>query len=340
MSVFKALGRALAPVIPTSILRSLNRPASLYFHGVEIHLSGHEIERIHHRADDFQRMATALKNAFDVLPMRAMADVLRAPQKNRRALFLTFDDGYANNILAAEILKSLNLPWTLFVSTHHVETGETDPVFMARLFFVHAPAGLYEIPHFERPVLLKSTYQRKRAMDHGVAKLKRLKTTYAQDALETMVRLLGPDKLERLVAQTPAKSFLSWDDVRTIRTLGAEIGSHAVVHWPMHRDQNREYLRDQAVHSKAAIEAQIGPCRYFAYPFGRRHDCTTAWRAVRDAGFDYGFTAIPGTLDASSNPWLLPRYGVGIHETALSAMIPMLRANNGRFRRWQRQIES
>src|SRR5258706_8223637 len=36
----------------------------------------------------------------------------------RRAVVITFDDGYANNLLAAEILAAAKLPWAIFVSTN------------------------------------------------------------------------------------------------------------------------------------------------------------------------------------------------------------------------------
>ncbi|HSZ10942.1 MAG TPA: hypothetical protein VK759_02120, partial [Rhizomicrobium sp.] len=80
-------------------------------------------------------------------------------------------------------------------------------------------------------------------------------------------------------------------------------------------------------------------CRFFAYPFGNKADVgREAWSAVRDAGYEFAFTTIAGTLGASANPWLMPRYGVGLDETALAAMIGLLRANNARLISWQREL--
>ncbi len=336
MSIIKPLARQAAQLVPSYLLRPLGRPAVLYFHGVESTLSGRELERIHHQADIFEQIAAILKRTFDVLPMSAIDEVLRNPQQHGRAVFITFDDGYANNTLAADILERLGLPWTLFVSTHHIDTGETDPVFLARLFFMHAPRGIYNLPNFAFRTMLKSLGQRKRAMERGVAALKALDAQRAGQTLAAMKEYLGHAELTRLITEAHAKAFLSWDQIRTLHARNVEIGSHAVIYWPLHGDQSGDYLRQQAIVSKARIEAEVGSCRYFAYPFGRRADCASAaWNAVRDAGYSHAFTAIPGTLDASRNPWLLPRYGVGIRETALAPMIPMLRANNWRFRQWQ-----
>ena len=95
----------------------------------------------------FEEIAKFLWGNFEVLPFDRMADALRRPDANRRAVFLMCDDGYANNLRAADILESFGLPWTLFVSTWHIDTAERSPVFIARLFALFAPEGRHEIPH-------------------------------------------------------------------------------------------------------------------------------------------------------------------------------------------------
>lgn len=336
MSVFKTLGRQAAKLIPPALLRPLARPAVVYFHGVEPKGSDAELERIHHKAEIFDQIVSALNKTYTILPMHALDEVLQWPGKHRNSLFITFDDGYANNMLAAEILGALSIPWTLFVSTDHVENGLPDPIFLARLFFMHAKAGTYRLPHFGSGVTLGSTGQRKRAMERGVSRLKSLDAARAEESLAAMRDLQGHAELMRLAAETRSKTILNWDQVRTLHARGVEIGSHASVHWPMNAAQSGTYLQDQTAGSRRIIEAHVGQCRYFAYPFGRRSDCSSqAWHAVRDAGYSHAFTAIPATLDASRNPWLLPRYGIGMHEKSAGSMIPMLRANNWRFRQWQ-----
>jgi len=107
----------------------------------------------------------------------------------------------------------------------------------------------------------------------------------------------------------------------------------------MHGGQSHDYLRDQAATSKARIESEVGPCRAFAYPFGNVSDIgRDAWRAVRDAGYDYAFTTLSGSLDASTNPFLMPRYGLAPREPRLRSVIPALRLGNGRLAAWQWQM--
>jgi hypothetical protein len=100
-------------------------------------------------------------------------------------------------------------------------------------------------------------------------------------------------------------------------------------------------VQEQASLSRARVEAEVGACRYFAYPFGNTQDVSRdAWQAVRDAGFEYGFTTLSGTLDASINPWLMPRYGLRAEEPRLASLISSLRMGNGRLTNWQKLIAS
>ncbi len=114
--------RDLAEWCPPSLARAFGRPAALFFHGVE-------------RARSWTRRSSATTTTrrpsapswrrcarnFDVLPLSALDDVMKAPERHPRALFLMSDDGYANTLsVAADIIG--DLPWTLFVSTQHIDT--------------------------------------------------------------------------------------------------------------------------------------------------------------------------------------------------------------------------
>src|SRR5882757_2088039 len=134
MSRFGQIARELGRFIPADAVRPLGRPAAVFFHGVAQGPLDPRLQGNHHPAADFARIARTLKANFDVLPLGAVADVLKAPDRHPRALFLMSDDGYANTLtVAADLLEDMKLPWTLFVSTHHVDTGERNPIFLARL---------------------------------------------------------------------------------------------------------------------------------------------------------------------------------------------------------------
>ncbi len=338
MSRFGQIARGFGRFIPADAVRPLGRPAAVFFHGVEPATTDARLQENHHETADFAAIARRLKADFDVLPLTALDGVLKHPDRHPRALFLMSDDGYANTLtVAADILAELRLPWSLFVSTHHIDTGARNPIFLARLFAFEAPAGRYAIPHLPQPLVLEG--ERGAVADRTVWQLRALDMTSAQQAVDAMIATFDPTVLRGLLAKFSSESFLTWDQVRELKRRGVEIGAHAHRHWPMNAFQSPSMLREQAAQARARVSAEIGHCRYFSYPFGNKGDISrTAWHAVRDAGYDYAFTTLSGSLDAGANPFLLPRFGLEAREANLTALISLLRAGNPRVARWQREL--
>ncbi|MBL6937632.1 MAG: polysaccharide deacetylase family protein [Alphaproteobacteria bacterium] len=335
MSRFGQFARGVGRHIPAGAVRPLGRPAAVFFHGVEPATLDPNVQNNHHETADFIAIARRLKRDFDVLPLAAIDDVLKAPERHRRAVFLMSDDGYANTLtVAADILNEMRLPWTLFVSTHHIDTGERNPIFLIRLFVHHAPAGTYTAPHFPQSLTLGA--DREIAAEAAVWHLREMDMVKAQETVDWMTRQFD---LKPLLERFASDAFLTWDQVRALKARGVEIGAHAHRHWPMNEHQSGATLLMQAARPKQRVEAEVGPCRFFSYPFGNKGDISrAAWHAVRDAGYDCAFTTLSGTLDACTNRFLLPRYGIEPRTPHISTLVSLLRAGNPRLRRWQSEL--
>jgi peptidoglycan/xylan/chitin deacetylase (PgdA/CDA1 family) len=342
MSVAGRLFRELSRRVPAGLARLAGRPAAVLFHGVEPLIVDPRIQNNHHETHFFRGIAQALKTHFDVLPLAALDDVLKAPDKHSRALFLMSDDGYTNNLTtAADILEEMALPWTLFVSTRHIDTRERNPVFIARLFALFAAAGAYRLPKLKEAVVISDSHDyRDVAADKLVNALKKLNGPDARQAIVAMIQILTPERLAELFLRFRSEEFMSWDQIRQLAQRGVTIGAHAHWHWPLNEHQSDDYLREQATLPKARIEAELGqPCTAFAYPFGTVSDVSRAgWQAVRDAGYAHAFTTLAGSLDGKMNPYLLPRYGLGLRETRPASLIPLLRTGNARLLDWQKSL--
>jgi hypothetical protein len=154
-----------------------------------------------------------------------------------------------------------------------------------------------------------------------------------------MLSAMARSGLATLVERYPSDAFLNWNQVHELARRGVAIGAHAHWHMPMHDRQSPDYLIEQTETPRRRIVARIGECRAFSYPFGNVGDVSEgAWRATKDAGYDFAFTTLAGTLDGGHNRWLLPRYGIGLAETHVASVVPMLRAGNRRLNRWQRTL--
>jgi peptidoglycan/xylan/chitin deacetylase (PgdA/CDA1 family) len=335
-SAFARRVRGAISRLPQGFVRPFGRPVVLFFHGVEERVQDVHAQTNHHSVRAFVAIAKLLRDNFDVLPLTQIGQVIRTPANHRRTVFLASDDGYANTLsVAAGILESFALPWSCFISTRHIDTGARNPAFLARLFLLFAADGRYLLPHLDEPVMLG----RARDPDPWIGRLKALPAEKANETVAAMEAALGQTKRDELLAHFSSDAFLDWDGVRALHRRGVEIGAHADTHWAMHAGQSPDYLREQAARPRARIEAEVGPCRYFAFPYGNIPDVSAgAWRAVRDAGYEYAFTTLSGSLDASTNPFLMPRYGLQAEEPRLPALVPTLRLGNRRLKNWQRLV--
>jgi len=328
--------RKAAAALPPALLRPFGGPAAIFFHGVERRIVDPRLQINHHDIERFGEIAETLKRNFDVTPLSEVPFALRRPARHRRTVFLMSDDGYANTAtVAAGVLRNLDLPWALFVSTWHIDTGELNRMTLARALLHGAAEGDYTFPHIG-PCALNGS--RHHVADVVLSRLRLLPAEAAENAVATMMTALKRPKCAPPLYNA-SEQFLNWNQVRTLAGQGVTIGAHAHWHWPMHDRQEAKYLRDQAELPRRRIEQEVGSCRYFAYPFGNAGDVgSQAWKAVREAGYDYAFTTLAGTLHAKQNPWLLPRYGLAPQESDLPSLLPLLRLGNSRVARWQRQL--
>ena len=325
--------------IPAAPLRRFGRPVVLFFHGVAGRLGDPRIEINHHTAGAFRRIAVQLKREFQVLPLASLDDTLRNPARHSRTVFLMADDGYANTLLAADILEEFGLAWSLFVSTEHIETGELNPLILARLFICFAPDGEYALPHLAEKIVLRSAEGRARLAPLFLAALKRLPVSKARVAIAAIKNGFPAGALERLREEFASERYLTWADIELLARRGVEIGAHAHWHWPMNAHQSDEELLLQATLPRTVIASHAGRCNYFSYPFGNDGDVSAAARhAVCDAGYSHAFTTLSGTLRPDCDPWLLPRYALRTEEPNLSALVPLLRLGDSRVARFRQKL--
>ncbi len=80
--------RRLARIVPPRALRAFGRPVAFHFHGVEEAITEPRIQFNHHTRDAFHRIAKTLKSDFQVLPLAALPDVLKHPERHARTAFL------------------------------------------------------------------------------------------------------------------------------------------------------------------------------------------------------------------------------------------------------------
>jgi peptidoglycan/xylan/chitin deacetylase (PgdA/CDA1 family) len=112
--------------------------------------------------------------------------------------------------------------------------------------------------------------------------------------------------------------MMDWNDLRTLRSNGFEIGSHTRSHTRLSHDGLCEsFLRGEIAGSKRDIEDRVGAeCRYISWPYGRRDDVNDeSIRLIQEAGYVACFGAFRGAVypGQETDPYRIPRHHFEVH---------------------------
>jgi peptidoglycan/xylan/chitin deacetylase (PgdA/CDA1 family) len=276
----------------------------LVYHGVVKDQVDPVLERHQHTLESFRTEMRYLKR-FPVLSMDELLDALDRPAaKPRPAAVVTFDDGFANNLEAAEVLSNLRLPWTLFVSVG--EVGESRTMWLPEfsLLMLHGEATRVEVLGAVWP--LKTRQEREASHLELRRRLKALAARARNEAMEQIRAQFPSGEPLRLLQRFPSLRMLTWMELRELGAAGVEIGSHGVHHEAHHANQPAAERIRELCESRRELESLLSrPCRSFAFPNG--DFVPESPKELADAGYSAAFTTEAGTVDANASRYLLPR---------------------------------
>lgn len=280
----------------------------------------------------YEQMAALRANAD---PMR-LADLDEAIATNRlpkRAVVLTFDDGYLDNLLYAKpILERFGIPATVFVATGYVDShhefwwDELELLLLKtprlpRLIELEVRGSVRRFDLGEHANLDSITRFRWR---HWRAWHEHIPTARHQMFLEVreLLRLTDPGDRERALetlrdlagrpAARQSHQCVSPDQLRELASGNLiEIGAHTVTHSSL-AALSPQQQRQEISTSKQWLEAQIGrEVTSFAYPFGSPDDYTPQTiEILQECGFQRSCITSNGSITPEVNPFEYPRRSV------------------------------
>ncbi len=263
-------------------------------------------------SERFAAQLSWLKSACNVLPLRE-ANRLRVQGKlPRRAVVITFDDGYANNAeVALPLLKQAGLPATFFVCSEYLRGGRmwNDAVIdcVGSMSRDHV-AGLEAIVPDVKLLGLSSRMQSAAYTPESVASsvvgcFKYLPAAQRTEAVDSFVKLVGLDNGHPNIMMSPGQ-------LRQLRDAGMEIGGHTVNHPILASLPYNEVLKEVSENKQWLEECLDQKVISFAYPNGKPNVDYTAEsrRAVQQAGFEIAVTTAPGVSTAQTDRLQLPRF--------------------------------
>jgi len=265
----------------------------------------------------FRQQLECLREWATILTLSQVVQMSSEDRLPRRAVAITFDDGYADNLYEAlPLLERYGMPATFFIASGYVG-GKREFWWdeLERIFFFsttlpeHLELTIGERMHqwtFKAGVRT-SNGEGQGASPESVFKAVHslLQELPSPERDEVIAKLLEWSGIERTVR--PTHRTLTADEVARLAGSNlVEIGAHTLTHasLPLCSEGQR---RAELVDCKRDLETMTGrEVKHFSYPYGA-HDQSCA-DLVRSAGYASGCTVSARAVRCGANPYLLPRF--------------------------------
>jgi peptidoglycan/xylan/chitin deacetylase (PgdA/CDA1 family) len=248
-----------------------------------------------------------------------------------RAIVVTFDDGYADNLhIAKPLLESYNIPATVFVTTgqlgqerefwwDELERLLLKPGRLPDRLCLTTNSGTYEWELGEAASYDVHEYQQDceqtpRLDEPGSRPLfyysvwKVLQPLPEDERLKAIEDILAWARAEPFARST--HRVLLPAEVRALGQVGGliEVGAHTVTH-PFLSAHSYAFQQEEIIQSKTRLEEILGdPVKAFSYPFGNYTAETVA--VVGKAGFACACSTVEDTVWHANDRFQLPRFKV------------------------------
>jgi peptidoglycan/xylan/chitin deacetylase (PgdA/CDA1 family) len=250
----------------------------------------------------FAALMKMVRGHFAPLSLSEGLDRLRLGSLPARAICVTFDDGYADNLtVAAPILNGLRIPATVFVASGYLDGTAmwNDRIAEAVRRF---PGETMDLRDFGCGVHdLLDVGQRARLVDLLLRRFKYRPPDEREGVANALVARYAPDMDSPMLTRA---------QVRELRDSGIEIGGHTVTH-PILALTEERAAYDEIAGNKEDLESLLGErLRFFAYPNGKPAKDFSPIHATmaKRIGYEAALTTRPGVSTVATDPFWLPRF--------------------------------
>lgn len=251
----------------------------------------------------FDRMLGWISRWFNVLPLGEAVVRLKLGQLPARAAAITFDDGYADNLLhATPVLRKHGIPATFFIATGHVGGGLmwNDIIIESIRTACRSRLDLGFLGLGSLP--LRTAEEKCSAIAQAIGSIMHLPGGELSDAVARLRECCG--------GTLPTNLMLTSQQLQELAANGMTLGAHTATHPILTRLDDAAVKREIA-DSRDFLSAATGQkIDLFAYPNGKlgRDYLPKHANMVRELGFSAAVTTNWGVGTATTDPFQLPRF--------------------------------
>ena len=310
---FAARGkRWLRPLARTGVLRAasvLRAPgaAILMYHSVMDNPDEHgaAFGGIIHSTRVFADQMEVLARHYHPVALDELVEILagRKPLP-RRAVVVTFDDGYADNCdIAVPVLNRIGIPAAFYVVVNSIASGRLPWPIRVRHALLSTRMAIWNDPHGRRWPLA-TPGERLDAFAAACAHCGRL----AGETQEGAVRAIE-QQLDSAPYAADQRLMMSWEQLQALGKQGHVVGSHTLSH-PNVAQLVKHEAEQELVESKQQLEQRLSqPVWHFSYPNPVLDPHWTDETAAlsRRVGYRTAVTSRRGLVRQKDNPFELSR---------------------------------
>jgi len=282
--------------------------------------------------EKFERHLQIIRQHFTILSLDQLCKGLEGGEIPARAVAVTFDDGYADNLYSAKpLLERYEVPATIFVTTGYIGKEREfwwdelqglllHPGTLPRELRLRIRGKIFEWDLGEAAQYPEETWEKHRhwnllqksipgCRQHTYKRLHRLLRPLAGSERDQILAELWDWRGEQPNGRQTNR-ILSKDELTRLAAGGlVSIGSHTVNH-PLLSSVVRAEGIKEILESKATLEQILEhPVTGFSYPFGSWTTYTKQTvDIIRDSGYEWACAAFPGAVAKKTNRWQLPRF--------------------------------
>lgn len=245
----------------------------------------------------FEKQVAHITRRYSVVSLDAVYNHLKGLQKiPKNAVVFTFDDGYADNYQAYQILRKYHATGTFYISAGCVD-GE--PLWLFEVLYLINNSGSSRIDiilndqHISYPI---ASPEDKTLAIRGLNELIKSNDLQTRQSIRAQLKAQTRDVTD--LEQRGKEIMLTWDQIREMSANGMTIASHTLSHLNLPNAQPED-AQQEIVQSKELLENQIqAEVAHFSYPNGGNYDYynDSVKEMVKQAGYKTATTSNNGVV--------------------------------------------